>query len=218
MSACDRTLKDLQLEYLDLYLIHWPFAFKKQSNESAKHNYDGKVALDDVAIEETWSAMVELYRTGKAKAIGVSNFSIKNLKLLIENPKFQVKPMVNQVELHPYLPQDELIRYCQQHSVVVTAYSPLGSARHQPCLLEDETIQRVARREAITPAQVLIAWAVARNTVVIPRTCKAKRLAENFCPNVKLSDESIKDIAAIKTRHRYIDPILAFGWDCFAED
>ncbi len=202
------------MDYLDLYLIHWPFAFKKRSNEIAVRDSAGRFTLENVSFEETWSAMEALYRQGRVKAIGVSNFNTENLDLLLKSPKCTVKPMVNQVELHPYLPQPKLLAYCQKHQIVVTAYSPLGSGNGNPLLLKDKTIAKVAEREKLTCAQVLIAWAVTRKTVVIPRTSNPKRLAENLCLH-KLSTESMNEIDSIQIKHRYIQPKHAFGYECF---
>ncbi|KAI8055813.1 NADP-dependent oxidoreductase domain-containing protein [Syncephalis plumigaleata] len=195
-EALNKTLKDLSLDYLDLYLIHWPMAFKK----------DVDMPFDDVTIEhiadidfvDTWKAMEDLLNTGKVKAIGVSNFSITHLKRLLDNAK--IVPAVNQVELHPYLPQDELIEFCQSKGIHVTAYSPLGSTGAP--LQSEQIITSIAEKHKCTPAQVLINWAVERNTSVIPKSANPGRIESNF-KEVKLDQDDMKQIAQIKHRKRY---------------
>lgn len=162
--------------------------------------------------------METLYRQGRVKAIGVSNFDIAHLESLLKSPECTIKPMVNQIELHPFLPQPKLLAFCKQHQIIVAAYSPLGSGKAHPSLLQNETIAAVARREGLTPAQVLIAWVLTKESAVIPRTHRPERLSENFCKDIQLSKESVRDIDAIAIRHRYVDPVSAFGWNCFEEE
>lgn len=156
LPALKKTLKDLQLDYLDLYLIHWPVAFKPDVEwpESA----DDYLSLEEAPLSETWEMMQEAKRQGLVKHIGVSNFSIEKLKELInaegENPE------MNQVELHPYLQQQELLDFCKEHEIHVTAYSPLGSTDRperlkedtEPSLLDNEVIKEIAQKNEATPA------------------------------------------------------------------
>ena len=141
-SAIEKTLKDLKLSYLDLYLVHWPIT---QDPETKVNR------IDMEQIKKTWKAMEALVLEGKTKSIGVSNFTVDLLKELLKECK--IKPAVNQVELHPYLPQNELLEYCKQNDIVLTAYSPLGSRPGQESILDDPLVVNIAERNAKTPAQ-----------------------------------------------------------------
>ena len=186
--------------------MHWPFALKKQANEVSAKDSSGNFIFEDIPLAETWSVMEGFYQSGKVKAIGVSNCCIKKLEMLLSNAKLKVKPMMNQVEMNPLLPQNKLLEYCTKNNICVTAYSPLGSRRGIQHLLDNSIIKSVAEKEKITPAQVLIAWALSRNTVVIPKTSHLNRLEENFCSDLRLSKENMMEIAKIKEakKQRYI--------------
>ncbi|KAH8553565.1 NADP-dependent oxidoreductase domain-containing protein [Umbelopsis sp. PMI_123] len=178
-KALDVTLKNLGVSYLDLYLIHWPVAFKP-TEDLFPTTADGKVALDDgVTIADTWAAMEKLLDTGKVKAIGVSNFNIEKLEKLKTTAK--IIPAVNQVELHPYLPQDDLLEYSQKNGIHLTAYSPLGNNLAGAArVVDDPTVVKVAEKLGKTPAQVLISWAAQRGTSVIPKSVTPSRIESNF--------------------------------------
>ncbi|KAJ3319059.1 hypothetical protein HDU76_000660 [Blyttiomyces sp. JEL0837] len=220
-SACNRTLNDLKLDYLDLYLMHFPLAFKDRGDGNYYKDESGRPMMEDVTISETWNAMEELVYSNKVRAIGVSNFSISKLKELLSNCR--IKPAVNQVEMHPYLPQHDLLEFCKQHDIVVTAYSPLGSSPQEntPILLKDPVILGIARRNQITPAQVLLRWGVQRGTVVIPKSSNVERIRENFLAaagGLKLADEDFKTISELTkngTTKRYCDPMEWWGLDIF---
>ena len=209
IPALKQTLKDLQLDYLDLYLIHWPVAFKHGVGfPSGDEDY---LSLDEVPIIETWNAMVEAKKKGFVKHIGVSNFSIKKLKDLMAQTTEQ--PEMNQVELHPFLQQHELLEFCRENDIHNTAYSPLGSgdrsaqmkAEDEPSLLEEPAIVEIAEKHNASPAQVLIKWAVARGTAVIPKSTTEKRIISNLeSIKVDLDEEDLKKIAGIKRNFRYV--------------
>ncbi|KAJ3154144.1 hypothetical protein HDU86_004686 [Geranomyces michiganensis] len=216
-KAAAHTLKNLGLDYLDLYLIHWPIAFVATSDkELTPKTADGKgVALDTAtSIIDTWREMEKLVDAGKAKAIGVSNFTASMLRELL--PQCRIRPAVNQVELHVFLPQPALLEYCRKENIVVTAYSPLGSGK-EPSPLKDETVVKIAKRHGKDAGQILVSWAVQRGTVVLPKSVKAERIRSNR-EIVTLSDEEMAELNAIKTRKRFVDPKEFWGTDIFKGD
>jgi len=219
-EAFQHTLKDLQLEYLDLFLVHWPIAFPYVPFDSVPYNpeqvgADGKMLIDhSIGVRETWQAMEELVHTGKVRAIGVCNFPGALIHDLLTYAK--VRPAVNQVEMHPYLPQSDLVDYCQREGIVVTAYSPLGTPDfkrpEEPVLLNDPTITAIAKRHNKTAAQVLIRWSVERNVVVIPKSVTPARIIENLAgAHFQLTAEDMAEIKAIKTHYRYLRPFDWYG-------
>ncbi len=202
--ALEKTLKDLQLDYLDLYLIHWSVAQKKGTEMPEKD--DDWVSLDKIPLSLTWGEMEKLYNDGLVKAIGVSNFSSKKIADLIE--KAEIIPMVNQVECHPLLQQDELIDFCNKNQIVVTAYSPLGSqhVNSENGVLENSVIKEMAERLKATPAQVVLAWQMRRGVVVIPKSVHEQRIRENFAAQaVELDDADMEKIASLDKHKRFID-------------
>jgi len=207
--ALEKTLKNLQLDYLDLYLIHWPVASKKGIfvAESAEQS----IALADLPIAETWAAMETLVDSGLCRHIGVSNFSAFKLKQLLDESR--IKPAVNQVELHPYLQQPELLDFCRKNDIHVTAYSPLGSpdrpeglkTENEPVLLADSTILTIAEKQGISPAQVLLSWAIAQGVSVIPKSVNPARMAENLAAaEITLSQADLQEIAKLDKHYRYV--------------
>jgi len=207
--ALEKTLTDLRLDFLDLYLVHWPVALKNGTliPESA----DDFESLDDVPLAETWAAMEDVAEAGLCKHIGVSNFSVKKVGALLDGVRRP--PEVNQVELHPYLQQPDLVGFCRERGVHVTGYSPLGSpdrpdelkASDEPVLLDDPVIARIAERRDATPAQVLLAWALERGTAVIPKSVNRTRQAENLeAAELKLHDGDVSEIDALDRGRRYV--------------
>lgn len=210
IPALKKTLTDLQLDYLDLYLIHWPVAFKP-GVASPKKDSDF-LSLEEAPIIETWEAMIEAKNQGLVKHIGVSNFSIKKLKDLIG--KTDYNPEALQVELHPYLQQNELLEFCSVNKINVTAYSPLGSgdrseamkAENEPILLENETIKKIAKKHGASAGQILINWAVQRGTATIPKSTNEGRIKENLASaGFQLDEDDLAQIAALDYHFRYID-------------
>ncbi len=209
IPALKQTLKDLQLDYLDLYLIHWPVAFKPGVAFPEKD--DDYLSLEQVPIIETWKKMLVAKEEGLARHVGVSNFSETKLKDLLS--KTNDGPEVNQVELHPYLQQNSLLEFCSKNNIHLTAYSPLGSgdrvdamkAPDEPSLLENKVIQKIAKKHGASPAQVIINWNTLRGTAVIPKSTNEGRIIENLeSTGVKLEEEDLKQIAELDEHFRYV--------------
>ncbi|KAL1925507.1 uncharacterized protein VTP21DRAFT_390 [Calcarisporiella thermophila] len=195
VEGLNKTLKDLGTDYLDLYLMHWPVAFKPGDSLFPTDESKQSVLLDDIDFTETWAAMEKLVETGKVRSIGVSNFNIPRLEKLLKTAK--IVPAVNQVELHPYLPQEELVAYCNQKGIHVSAYSPLGNnLRGMKKVIDEEVVVEVAKKNNKTPAQVLISWAVQRGTSVLPKSVTPDRIRSNF-EDFVLSDEDFAALNAL---------------------
>lgn len=210
IPALKQTLNDLQLDYLDLYLIHWPVAFKP--GVSFPESDDDFLSLEEVPLEETWNAMIEAKKLGLVKHIGVSNFSEKKLNQLMAAST--EKPEMNQVELHPFLQQPQLLEFCHDNNIHLTAFSPLGSsdraqemkAEDEPSLLENETINKIADKHGVHPAQVLIKWAVQRGTAVIPKSTSEDHIVSNLeSEELTLDDDDLKEISKLDRHFRYVN-------------
>ncbi|KAF7980127.1 hypothetical protein HWV62_39555 [Athelia sp. TMB] len=194
-AELDETLKQIGTEYLDLYLIHWPVAFPPGDGLFPKAA-ENEAKLDlETSITDTWKTMIELKKTGKVKNIGVSNFTIEYIQGIIDATG--VTPVANQIEAHPYLPQDALLEYCNDKNIHVTAYSPLGNNLvGLPKLTEHEKVKEIATRLGATTAQVLIAWGVYRGYSVIPKSVQEERIISNF-KQVELSKEDYEAVSSI---------------------
>lgn len=177
-EAFNRSLKALDIEYIDLYLMHWP-----QGVMDGKHLQPE----DHPTYHETWAAMVELLHTGKVRALGVSNFGVPLLESLLKTTK--VVPAVNQVELHPCFPRVALRKYCEKNGIVLTAYSPIG----QPApgsvspLLTDEDVVSLAKKHGATEAQVALSWGVQNGIVVVPKSENVERMKKNITVYLELT-------------------------------
>lgn len=207
--ALDITLHDLQLDYLDLYLMHWPIAFKTGHEQASTP--DDLWSLDEMPLQQTWEAMQALQSSGKVKHIGVSNFNEPKLKkLMAVNGQ---KPELNQIELHPYFQQSALVGFCQSNDIVVTAYSPLGS-RH--LIHGDESISKadivvsIAEKHGCMPTQVLLAWGMERGTAVIPKSVNATRIRDNFeSIFVQLDADDMRQLGLLEKNHRLAKGLYA---------
>lgn len=217
-----KTLTDLRLDYLDLYLIHWPQAFFYVGIDESKRGYENG-DIDDsrngskidptVSIHETWAAMEILVDEGLVREIGVSNFPVSLLHELMTGCK--IPPAVNQVEMHPYLQQSKLLKYCEKRGVHLQAYSPLGSPGYkqeaEPILLEDPVLKRIAKSHNATVAQICIAWALQRGTSVVAKSSDPLRQAENMSAGQKdkkmqLSDNDLFEIESLDRGYRFFRP------------
>ncbi|XP_070763456.1 aldo-keto reductase family 1 member B1 [Enoplosus armatus] len=203
----NKSLKDLQLDYLDLYLVHFPVGLKKMGDELFPKK-DGKMLTSDMDYIDVWRGMEALQASGKVKSIGVSNFNILQLERLLA--LCRVPPAVNQVELHPYLMQAEMIEFCKSKSIALTAYSPFGSpARPSELfrgdtdphkLLEDPVVADIAKKHRHSPAQVLLRYHVQQGVAVIPKSDKPHHILEN----TKIFDFSLpeEDVGALRGLNR----------------
>lgn len=230
--AIERSLGDLGLDYLDLYLIHFPITLQYvdpglRYPPGWFHDPQATppvMKATSVPIAETWGAMEELITSGLTRHIGVSNFGCSLIRDLLTYAT--VRPSVLQVESHPYLTQEKLLRYCQQERIAYTAFSPLGAGSYVPLgmaqasdsVLEQPIIHEISNRHQKTPAQVVLRWGVQRGTAVIPKTSRLERLRENISLyDFQLSGDEMKQIASLDRHQRYNDPGVfceqAFG--CF---
>ncbi len=207
--ALKKTLADLRLDYLDLYLVHWPVATRPEVVFPRKA--DDFLSLAERPLLDTWSGMEDCVESGLVKHIGVSNFSIKKIEELKHT---KIKPEMNQIELHPYLQQNEMLEYCRANNVFLTAYSPLGSpdrpdvmkGPNEPSLLENPVVAKIAEAHACSTAHVLLGWAVERGTAVIPKSTNLGRLTENLAAaNLKLSKQEMAELAKLERGFRYVN-------------
>ncbi|CAK3816473.1 Glycerol 2-dehydrogenase (NADP(+)) [Lecanosticta acicola] len=222
--SLESSLKKLKVDYVDLFLVHWPIAAEKDDNYMPKLNEKGQYAIKEELTKNqqpTWRAMEEVYEAGKAKAIGVSNWTIPGLKDLLSWAK--VKPAVNQVEIHPFLPNEELVKFCFDNDITPEAYSPLGSQNQVPTTGEkvntNPTLNKIAEKGGYTLAQVLIAWGIRRGYVVLPKSSTPHRIESNF-KSIELSDEDFEAVNAVaKGRHtRFVNMKDTFGYDVWPEE
>jgi len=214
--ALERTLGDLGLEYLDLYLIHWPIAFRP--GVVFPEHAGEYLGIEQAPISQTWAGMEQAVSSGLCRNIGVSNFSRSKIEKLLDTAT--IRPAVNQVESHPYLAQQDLLQWCNEQDIVLTAYSPLGSGDRaeamkradEPALLKDPVILSIAEQHGLSAGQVLIAWALNRGTSVIPKSSNPDRLRENFAAGeASLSAAAMREIDNLDRGYRFVDGTFFTG-------
>jgi diketogulonate reductase-like aldo/keto reductase len=238
------SLEKLKMDYVDLFLVHWPIAAEKDEKNMPKLNEKGQYVIKEGLTKDlkpTWRAMEEIYESKKARAIGVSNWTVDLLKDLLSWCK--VKPAVNQIEIHPFLPNEDLVQFCFQNEILPEAYSPLGSQNQVPTTGEkvgtNPTLNAIAEKGGNTlvsgvdscvkklqsvlvltrsQAQVLIAWGIRRGYVVLPKSSTPSRIESNF-ESIELTDEDFEAVNNVaKGRHtRFVDMKDTFGYDLFKE-
>jgi diketogulonate reductase-like aldo/keto reductase len=198
--AFEASLKKLQLDFLDLYLIHTPFAFQP-GDEQDPRDANGNVIYDKtVTLLDTWRAMESLVDEGKCKAIGLSDVSLEQVKGIVDAAR--IKPAVVHVESHPYLPQWDLLNYCKENGIVLQAFAALGHSM-EPKLVEDPVITTIAKRINKTPAQVLLAWAIQRGTALLTSSKTPARIKENFDVSA-IPEDAVREISeGIKSQVRF---------------
>ncbi|GAA6008889.1 aldo/keto reductase family protein [Rhodotorula paludigena] len=185
-ESFEASYKALNLEYIDLWLMHWPQASDWGTGTAPAFD-------ESPTFSETWAEMEKVYATGRVKAIGVSNFSVKNLEVLLKTAK--VAPAVNQVEAHPYCPQEELGQYCKSKGIHLTAYCPMG--QYNSPILKEPLVQQLADKYGKQPGSILLSWGVQRGFSVVPKSSNPDRLRQNR----DLVELSLEDLAAVSALH-----------------
>ena len=175
--ALEASLRRLQLDYVDCYLVHTPFAFKPGDEMYPRDEHDQPIYDTEVTLIETWRAMERLVDEGICRSIGLSDITLDKLKEIVAAAR--IKPAVVEVECHPYLPEWELLEYCQRHGIVLLAFAPLGHGM-EPKVTDDPVIKAIAERAHKTPAQIALAWAAQRGSAFLTTSIKPERIRENF--------------------------------------
>ncbi|RJE26703.1 aldehyde reductase AKR1 [Aspergillus sclerotialis] len=220
-QALDDTLSDLGVDYIDLFLMHWPVAFQR-GDDPFPSDKDGKLITADIDYVDTYKAMEGLVKSGKAKAIGISNFSRKETERLLA--KCSMVPAVHQLELHPWLQQREFVKYLESNGIHVTHYSPLGNQNalyggrdDVGRLVDDNLLNEIGKKYGKTGAQVALAWGVSQGHSVIPKSKTVARIHENLLYTFELSSEDMEKISSIDKKLRFNDSSKDFGYELFAD-
>ncbi|KAH7907459.1 NADP-dependent oxidoreductase domain-containing protein [Hygrophoropsis aurantiaca] len=209
-ESLQESLTNAGLDYYDLYLIHWPQTLYYDPNDDEPKNPDGSlIAVESPTFNETWAAMEQVLESGKAKAIGISNFSIKNVEKLLTTAK--VIPAINQVELHPYLAQPDLLEYCRSKGIYLTAYTPTGYAT----VRGDPLIISLAEKYKTSPGQIILGWHVARGNLAVPKSENPARQRDNISV-ITLTPEDVQAISGLDQGKRLCNKPdsqgKVFGW------
>ncbi|KAJ7397135.1 3-oxo-5-beta-steroid 4-dehydrogenase [Pitangus sulphuratus] len=212
----EKTLKILQLDYVDLYIIELPMAFKPGDALYPKDE-NGKFIYHETDLCATWEAMEACKDAGLAKSIGVSNFNRRQLEMIMNKPGLKYKPVSNQVECHPYFTQPKLLEFCRQHDIVIVGYSPLGTSRDEswvnvssPPLLKDPVLNAIGKKYNKTAAQIALRFNVQRGVVVIPKSFNPQRIRENFqIFDFSLTEKEMKEIEALNKNVRYVELLMS---------
>jgi diketogulonate reductase-like aldo/keto reductase len=200
-TALRQSLKLLQLDYVDIYMIHWPIADLTQLGNTTKYP----------PLHKTWAALEDCVKKGLCKSLAISNF---NVQLILDLLSYaEIKPVVNEIEIHPYLPQEDLVGFCQKYNIQVIGYSPLNKAGVAPVgrafkeLLKEPIIEELAKKYNKTPGQIVLNWDFQRKVIPIPKTFTSSRLKENIeSTNFTLSEGEIKQISGLSCGYRRCDP------------
>lgn len=212
-GAIEHTLKQLNLEHLDLYLIHWPIGYAPSKDLFPK-NEAGEMLHSNFDLKDTWKAMEELVDAGLTKSIGISNFNIKQVDYIVANARIQ--PVTNQFEVHPYLLNKELIQHCRSKNIAVTSYSPLGSpgrpwaTADDRFVLKEPKLLEIAENHKKSPAQILIRYQIQIGNVVIPKSVTKERIITNLDVfDFTLTDQDIKNIEGFN----YVERVCKMSQD-----
>ena len=208
-GALKQTLSDLKLDYLDLFMIHWPIVFRHDIHRP--ESGADFISLEDQPLVDTWAAMEDCATAGLCRNLGVCNFNVANLQAILDNCR--IKPSANQVECHPFLNQRVLFDFCRANDIHLIAYSPLGSGDRpermrdeaDPNLFEDELLKDLASKNKISVGELLLAWAVCRGTIAIPKSANPTRLSQNLAAGeIELSAEDMAAIENLETQYRFV--------------
>ncbi|KAJ4353273.1 uncharacterized protein N0V89_005000 [Didymosphaeria variabile] len=220
-AALDASLKDLQLDYVDLYLMHWPSAFAP-SDEMFPKDSNGKTKTANIDYVDTYKAMEKLLKSGKTKAIGISNFSKAELDRLLKETS--VVPAAHQMEMHPWLQQKSFADFHKQKNIHITHYSPFGNqneiydaGKGMGKLMDDPVLVEIGKKHGKSGAQVALAWGIAKGHSVIPKSKTESRIKQNLEGDFKLDAEDIEKIAGIDKKLRFNDSSKSFGYDFFTD-
>lgn len=192
-AAFDASRRRLQVDYVDYYLIHTPFAFQPGDDQDPRDEPSRVIYDEAVTLMETWRALERLVDDGPCMSIGLSDISLEELREIVGVAR--IKPAVVQVESHPYLPEWELLDFCREHGIVLLAFAPLGHSM-EPKIVDDPVITAIAERVHMSPAQVLLSWAAQRGTAFLTTSTKPQRIRENYEIS-PLPEDAMRDI-----RHR----------------
>lgn len=210
-KACRQSLERLQLDYIDLYLMHSPCAYKEDTGDLRPRDLSQNVIFSTASFVDTWRQMKKLQQEGLVKDIGISNFNITQMKLILGTG---ITPAVLQIESHPFLVQEDVESFCRENSIHITGYSPLGSPSRpivftgEPILLANETIGEIANKHKKTPAQVLIRYQLQKGHSTIPKSERADRIRENFDVfNFELSASEMRALDDLSYSRRFV-PLL----------
>ncbi|XP_012658840.1 aldo-keto reductase family 1 member C1 homolog isoform X2 [Otolemur garnettii] len=211
-TCLERSLRKLQLSYVDLYLIHFPVSLKPGEDFFPKDT-DGKIIFDTVDLCSTWEALEKCKDAGLAKSIGVSNFNRRKLEMILNKPGLRYKPVCNQVECHPYYNRSQLLEFCKSKDIVLAAYGALGTdsakdwvKKGNPHLLEDPVLNAVAEKHRRSPAQVALRYQLQRGVVVLAKSFSEKRIRENFQVfDFQLTPEDMKTLDGLNRNMTYFD-------------
>ncbi|OAL34591.1 hypothetical protein AYO20_06221 [Fonsecaea nubica] len=222
--SLDASLKDLGVDYVDLYLLHWPVAFQRGGQSPFPVDDKGKIIHENIDYVDTYKALEKLFVTGKTKAIGISNFSRAELDRLLE--KTDVVPAVHQMELHPWLQQTSFHEFNTSKGINVTQYSSLGNQNEiyslgmttpTPRLIEDPTLVEVGKKYGKTAAQVALAWGIAHGRSVLVKSKTPLRIEENLQGDFALDAEDVAKLDKIDKKLRFGDPSNVFGCNLFSD-
>lgn len=219
--SLDLSLRDLGMEYVDLYLMHWPSAFKSGDNMFPK-GPDAKVQVGNTSYVDTWKAMEKLLATGKTKAIGVSNFSQAEMETLLREGS--VVPAAHQVELHPWLQQKAFCAWHKSKGIHIQQYSPFGNqneiydaGKNMGKLMDDPVLVEIGKKYHKTGSQVALAWGVTQGHSVLPKSKTPSRIAQNLEGDFKLDAEDMRKIEGIDKKLRFNDPSKSFGYEFYTD-
>ncbi|KAM4828584.1 aldo-keto reductase family 1 member C1-like [Thomomys bottae] len=224
-SCLERSLKKLHLDYVDLYLVHFPIALKPGEDDFPLDE-NGKLIFDTVDLCTTWQAMEKCKDAGLAKSIGVSNFNRRQLEMILNKPGLKYKPVCNQVECHLYLNQSKLLDFCKSKDIVLVAYGALGTQRYKPVvdqnspfLLDEPVLEDMAKKYNRTPALISLRYLLQRGVVVLVKSFRENRIKENMKVfEFQLTSEDMKILDSLNRNLRYIDTFVGHPNYPFADE